>query len=62
MDLRGIEWSDMDRIDLAPDRDQWMAIFNTVMNFRVHKLLGSSLVPAQLAASQDGLSSIKLVS
>jgi hypothetical protein len=25
----------MDRIDLAPDRDQWRALVNTVMNLRV---------------------------
>jgi hypothetical protein len=33
MDLRGIGWGGMDRIDLA-DRDQWMALVNTVMNLR----------------------------
>jgi hypothetical protein len=35
MDLRGIEWDDMDRIDLAQDREQWRALVNTVMNLRV---------------------------
>jgi hypothetical protein len=29
-----IEWDGMDWIDLAPDRDQWRALRNTVMNFR----------------------------
>jgi hypothetical protein len=34
-DLREIGWGGMDRIDLAQDRDQWMAVVNTVMNLRV---------------------------
>jgi hypothetical protein len=35
MDLREIEWDDMDWIDLAEDRDQWRALVNTVMNLRI---------------------------
>jgi hypothetical protein len=35
MDLREIGWDGMDWIDLALDRDQWMALLNTVMNLRV---------------------------
>jgi hypothetical protein len=35
MDLREIGWDGMDWIDLAQDRDQWGALVNTVMNFRV---------------------------
>jgi hypothetical protein len=35
MDLREIRWDGMDKIDLAQDRDQWRAIVNTVMKFRV---------------------------
>jgi hypothetical protein len=35
MDLRVIGWDGMDWIDLAQDRDQWRALVNTVMNFRV---------------------------
>jgi hypothetical protein len=30
MDLREIEWDDMDWIELAQDRDQWRALVNTV--------------------------------
>jgi hypothetical protein len=58
MDLREIGWDGMDWIDLAQDGDQWRALVNTVMNFRFHKMLGSSRVAAQLAASQEGLSSM----
>jgi hypothetical protein len=35
MDLREIEWSGMDHIDLAEDRSQWRALLNTVMHFRI---------------------------
>jgi hypothetical protein len=35
IDLREIEWDDMDWIQLARDRDQWRALVNTVMNLRV---------------------------
>jgi hypothetical protein len=35
MDLRSIGWGGMDWIDMAKDRDEWRALVNTVMNFRV---------------------------
>jgi hypothetical protein len=35
MDLREICWNGMDWMDLAQDKDQWRALVNTVMNFRV---------------------------
>jgi hypothetical protein len=35
MDLREIGWGGMDWIDLAQYTDQWRALVNTVMNFRV---------------------------
>jgi hypothetical protein len=35
IDLREIRWDGMDWIDLAQDRDQWRALVNIVMNFRV---------------------------
>jgi hypothetical protein len=35
MDLREIGWGDMGSIELAQDRDRWMALVNTVMNLRV---------------------------
>jgi hypothetical protein len=35
IDLREIRWDGMDWLDLAQDRDQWRALVNMVMNFRV---------------------------
>jgi hypothetical protein len=42
MDLRKLGWDGVDWIDVAEDMDQWRALVNTVLNFRVHKMLGSS--------------------
>jgi hypothetical protein len=42
MDLRDIGWGGMDWIDLAPSRDKWRALVNTVMNLGFHKMLESS--------------------
>jgi hypothetical protein len=35
MDLRGIGWDGVDRIDMAQDRDQWRALVDRVLNLRV---------------------------
>jgi hypothetical protein len=35
MDLREIGWEGVDWMHLAHDRDQWRAVVNTVMNFRI---------------------------
>jgi hypothetical protein len=48
----------MDWFDLTQDRVQWRALVNTVMNLRFHKMLGISWAAAQLAASQERLSSM----
>jgi hypothetical protein len=37
-----IRFGDVDWIHLAQDRDRWRAVVNTVMNLRVHKMLGIS--------------------
>jgi hypothetical protein len=35
MDLREVGWGVMDWINLAQDRDRWLAVVNAVMNLRV---------------------------
>jgi hypothetical protein len=35
MDLREKAWEDVDWLHVTQDRDQWRALVNTVMNFRV---------------------------
>jgi hypothetical protein len=35
MDIREIGWKAVDWIDLAQDRDQWRALVNVVINFRL---------------------------
>jgi hypothetical protein len=35
MDLKKIVWEGVDSMHLAQNRDQWQALVNTVMNFRV---------------------------
>jgi hypothetical protein len=41
MDLREIGWGGMDWINLAQDRDQWRALVNTAMKFRVPLITGN---------------------
>jgi hypothetical protein len=43
MDLRGIGWGSMDRIDMAQDRDQWRALVNMEMNLWVLYIVGKFL-------------------
>jgi hypothetical protein len=40
MDLRETASDNMDWINLAQDRDQWMALVNTERTFGFHKMLG----------------------
>jgi hypothetical protein len=41
MDLREIEWEGVDGMHLGKDRDQWRALVNTVMNFRIPQKAGN---------------------
>jgi hypothetical protein len=34
MDLGDVVWGDVDRIGLAPDRNRWRALVNSVLNLR----------------------------
>jgi hypothetical protein len=43
IDLREIEWGEMDWINLAQDMDQWRAFVNTVMNLWVPQNFGKIL-------------------
>jgi hypothetical protein len=40
MDLMELEWEGVDWIHLDQDRDQWLALVNTVMNIWVPQKLG----------------------
>jgi hypothetical protein len=48
MDLREIEWGDMDLINLAQDRDQPRALVNTLMKYRVPQFFYIFLYPILL--------------
>jgi hypothetical protein len=61
MDLREIGWGRMNRIHLAPDRDQCRALVNTAITLGVHKI-GNIMSGRATSASQEELSSMELVS
>jgi hypothetical protein len=44
MDLRETGWEVVDWLHLAQYRDQWMAVMNTVINFRVPQKGGNFLI------------------
>jgi hypothetical protein len=41
MDLGEVGWGDVDWIGLAQDRNRWRAFVNSVLNLRVHEMLGN---------------------
>jgi hypothetical protein len=43
MNIRKLGWGDMIRIHVIQDGDQWRALVNTVMNFRVPEYVGKFL-------------------
>jgi hypothetical protein len=43
MDLRETGWVDTDWIQLAKDRNQWMALVTMIMNLRVSESVGEIL-------------------
>jgi hypothetical protein len=60
VDLGEIGWGGMNWTDLTQDRDQLRALVNMVMNLGVAEIVVKFLSCAQLAASQEGLSSMEL--
>lgn len=42
LDLRETEWYVLDWISVSQDRGQRGSVLNTVLEFRVHKILGNS--------------------
>jgi hypothetical protein len=62
INLREIGWDGMDETDLAQGTDQWRALVNTVMKLRVTYNIGKFLISCTIAASQEGLGLMKLVS
>jgi hypothetical protein len=40
MGVKEMRCGDMDRIELAQNRDRWRALVNAVMNFGFHKMRG----------------------
>jgi hypothetical protein len=60
MGLWEIDWGGTGWIDLAQDSDQWRALVNKVINFRFSQNIMKFLSTTQLAASQEGLTSMKL--
>jgi hypothetical protein len=41
MDLGEVGWGDVDWTGLAKDRNRWRALVNSVLTFRLHKMLGN---------------------
>jgi hypothetical protein len=61
MDFVEVGWGDVDWIGLAQDMDRWRVLANSVLNLRVHKMLGNHRVSKQLGISRVVFSSMELV-
>jgi hypothetical protein len=61
IEFRDTGFGGNDWIDLAQDWDQWRSLRIWLRTFGFNNLLGSSRAATQLAASQEGLNSTKLV-
>jgi hypothetical protein len=57
VNLKEIEWRDMDWIYLTPDRDNWRSFSDTVF----YKILRKVSVTERLATCQEGLISMEIV-
>jgi hypothetical protein len=51
MNLREIKWNGVDWINLAQDKDQWRALVNTALNFRVPQNSGKFLSGCTIGVS-----------
>jgi hypothetical protein len=51
MHLREIVWDGVDWMDITQDRDQWRALVNTVLNFRVPQNAGKFLSGCTIGGS-----------
>jgi hypothetical protein len=58
MDLGEVGWGDVDWIGMAQDRNRWRAVVNSVLNLRVHKMLGNYRVPSRVVLSSTELVSV----
>jgi hypothetical protein len=62
VDFKEIVWGDVNWIDLAQDRDQWRALMNTIMNFRVPNNAGKILSSCTIGGFSRRTQLLKLVS
>jgi hypothetical protein len=62
MDLQEVGCGGMDWIDLALDRERWLALVNAVMDLGVPKIRGISRLAENRLASQEGLCSMHVLS
>jgi len=59
MDLQELGCGGMDWMDVAQNRDRWLAIVYAVINFGFHKLRAIPCLAENRLASQEGLCSME---